>query len=269
MHKVKLNDGNEIPSLGLGTYQSRGKVVRQAVEYALEAGYRHIDTAKAYNNEEDIGAAIKSSYVQREEIFITSKLDNDEHGFNEALNALNKTLVRLRVDYLDLYLIHWPSNGKRVETWEAFEEMQQKGLCKSIGVSNFTPRHLQEILDNCDVTPAINQIEFNPFVYQKKIADFCKQENIRLEAYTPLARTQRFDEDDVKYISKKYDKTPAQILLRWSLQHGAVVIPKSTHKERIIENSKIFDFEIDEDDMEILNSKNEDLRVAPDPYGIQ
>ena len=269
MNKIKLNDGNEIPLLGLGTYDIRGEDVNKAIGYAFEAGYRHIDTAKSYYNEEEIGAAIKNNSIPRDEIFITTKLDNDDHGYKEAIKGLEKSLSKLQMDYVDLYLIHWPSNGKRIETWEAFEYLQQKGLVKSIGVSNFTVKHLQELLDNCEAPPAVNQIEFNPFVYQKDIADFCKEKNIRIEAYTPIARMQKFDDEDIQNISEKYGKTPAQILLRWNLQHDAIVIPKSSNKERIIENSKIFDFEISEDDMKILDSKNENLRLSADPHLIK
>ena len=269
MNKIKLNDGNEIPLLGLGTYEIRGEDVSKSIEYAFEAGYRHIDTAKAYYNEEEIGSALKKISLPREEIFITSKLDNDNHGYDEAIKGFEKSLSKLKLDYIDLYLIHWPSNGKRTETWKAFEHLQQEGLIKSIGVSNFTIEHLQELLDNCEIPPAVNQFEFNPFVYQKDIADYCKEKNIQIEAYSPIARSKKFDDEDIQKFTEKYGKTPAQILLRWSLQHGAIVIPKSSNKERIIENSKIFDFEIEEDDMEILNSKNENLRFSPNPHFIK
>ncbi len=269
MNKFKMNDGLEIPLLGLGTYNIRGKDVDSAVSYALEAGYRHFDTAKSYYNEKEIGRAIKNSAIPREELFITTKLDNNDHGFNEAIIALEKSLTLLEMDYIDLYLIHWPSNGKRIETWKAFEDLQKKGLIKSIGVSNFTAKHLQELIDNCEVVPAVNQFEFSPFVYQKDIADYCKENSIRIEAYSPIVRNHKSDDKDVKTISRKYGKTPAQILLRWSLQHDAIVIPKSSNKERIIENSQIFDFELSDDDMAILNSKNEDLRLSADPHLIK
>jgi len=269
MNTIKLNDGNEIPLLGLGTYDIRGEDVIKAIGYAFEAGYRHIDTAKSYYNEEEIGDAIKKQSLPREEIFITTKLDNDDHGYKEAIKAFEKSLSKLKVEYIDLYLIHWPYNGKRIETWRAFEHLQQKGLIKSIGVSNFTAKHLQELIDNCEVVPAVNQFEFNPFIYQKDIADFCKGNNIAIEAYSPIARNQRSNDKDVKNISEKYHKTPAQILLRWSLQHGAIVIPKSSNKERIIENTMIFDFTLSDDDMKILNAKNENLRFSPDPNPIK
>lgn len=268
MTTIKLNDGNDIPLLGLGTYEIRGEEVNKAISYALDAGYRHIDTAKSYYNEEEIGTALKKQSIPREKIFITTKLDNDDHGYDETMKAFKKSLSKLKTDYIDLYLIHWPYNGKRIETWRAFEHLQNKGLVKSIGVSNFTAKHLQELIDNCEVVPAINQFEFNPFIYQKDIADFCKGKNIMIEAYSPIARNHRPEDKDIKNISEKYNKTPAQILLRWSLQHRAIVIPKSSNKERIIENSQIFDFEISDEDMKILNSKNENLRFSPDPNPI-
>ena len=269
MNEIKLNDGTKIPTLGLGTYQLLGKDARASVTYALEAGYRHIDTAKAYNNEEEIGMEISNSSIPRKELFIATKLDNDAHGYSESINALEKSLMRLGMEYVDLYLIHWPSNGKRIETWKAFQDMQEKGLVKSIGVSNFTVDHLQELMDKGNIVPAVNQIEFNPYVYQKDIADFCNKNNITIEAYTPLARAKKFNDQDIKNLSKKYGKTLAQIFLRWSIQHEAVVIPKSKSKERIIENSQIFDFELTEDDMHILNAKHENLRASADPHTIK
>lgn len=267
--KIKLSNNVEMPILGLGTYQIRGKDTRQIVEYALETGYRHIDTAQAYYNEEEIGEILKSSSIPRKEIFITTKLDNSNHGYEEAIAAFERSLERLKIDYLDLYLIHWPSNGKRIETWRAFEYLLENNLSRAVGVSNYTVRHLQELFDNSSIKPQVNQIEFNPFVYQKDILDFCKQNDIQVEAYTPLARAKRFNDSDIKRFAGRYEKTPAQILLRWCLQKGSVVIPKSIHKERIKENSQIFDFEISDEDMKILDSKNENLRMSPDPHNIE
>ncbi len=269
MNNIKMNDGLEIPLLGLGTYDIRGEDVDIAVGYALDSGYKHFDTAKSYYNEIEIGRAIKNAAIPREELFITTKLDNNDHGYNESIKGLEKSLTRLGMDYVDLYLIHWPSNGQRVETWRAFEYLKEKGLAKSIGVSNFTVNHLKELIDNCDVVPAVNQIEFNPYIYQKDIADFCAENNILIEAYTPLARAKKISDEDILILSKKHEKTPAQILLRWSLQHNAIVIPKSSNKERIIENSQIFDFELSEDDMHILNLKHENLRASADPHFIK
>jgi diketogulonate reductase-like aldo/keto reductase len=263
--KIKLNNGIEIPYLGLGTYNiTRKKEVDRAMHSALDAGYRLIDTAAAYYNEEEIGEAIKSSQIPREEIFITTKLDNPDHGFKAAKKAFDKSLKKLNSDYIDLYLIHWPMK-KRNESWKAMEELLQSDKCRAIGVSNFMVRHLQEMEGNSIVVPAVNQIEFNPFVFDNKVLEYCQNQNIAVEAYTPITRGDRFKHPVIKDLSAKYERTPAQIMLRWTLQHNVIVIPKSSNPERIKENADIFDFEISDEDFEELNLLNESLRFSPDP----
>jgi len=265
-NRLKLNSRVEIPCLGLGTYNIRSqKDVDRAIHSALEVGYRLIDTAAGYYNETEIGKAIKNSSVPREEIFITTKLDNSDHGYQNTFKAFDESLKKLDCDYIDLYLIHWPMQ-KRNESWKAMEELLKGNKCRAIGVCNFTVRHLEELQENFSVVPAVNQFEFNPFVFQKKISDYCMANDIVVEAYTPIARNHKFNHPVIKEISGKYKKTPAQILLRWSLQHNAIVIPKSSNPDRIKENSEIFDFHISKEDMSKLNSMNEDLRLSPDPY---
>ena len=267
--RIKLNNGIEIPYIGLGTYELRGKTANESVNTALEAGYRLIDTAESYYNEEEVGEAIKNSRIPRDEIFVTTKLANENHGFNYTLRAFKGSLKRLGLDYVDLYLIHWPSDRLRDETWKAFEFLLREGSCRSIGVSNYTVRHLKELLSISSTVPAVNQIEFNPYIYQKEILNLCREKNIQLEGYTPLARTKKFTESVLKNISKKYSRSKAQILIRWSLQHNVITIPKSSDRNRIKENINVFDFEIADDDMQKLNSLNENLRFSPDPHNLE
>jgi len=265
--RLKLNNGIEIPYLGLGTYDIRGqKEVDKAIHAALETGYRLIDTAAAYYNEKEVGQAIKSSSILREEIFITTKLDNSDHGYQKTLKAFEKSLKELDLEYIDLYLIHWPISDKRNESWKAMVELLKQKKCKAIGVSNYTIRHLKELFESSSTLPAVNQIEFNPFVFQKEILDFCNTHHIAIEGYTPIARRKKFNHPVIKELSAKYEKTPAQIMLRWCLQHNVIVIPKSSNPERIKENADIFDFNLSDEDMMKMNSLNEELRFSPDPY---
>ena len=264
--RMKLNNGVEIPYLGLGTWEIRGrKDVDRAIHSALETGYRLIDTAAAYYNEKEIGEAIKSSAVSREEIFITTKLDNSDHGYKRALKAFETSLKKLDMDYVDLYLIHWPVKGKN-ESWKAMEELLKQGKCKAIGVSNFMIKHLEDLQKNSSILPAVNQIEFNPFVYEKEVIEYSQNLGIIIEAYTPIARGKRSKNTTIKELSEKYVKTEAQLMLRWGLQHKAIVIPKSSNPERIKENADIFDFNISDEDMEVLNLLDESLRYSPDPH---
>ena len=267
--RTKLNNGIEIPYIGLGTYQLKGKIAHESVNVALEAGYRLIDTAESYYNEKEVGGAIKNSRIPRNEIFVTTKLANENHGYDNTLRAFEDSLKRLGLDYIDLYLIHWPSSRLRNETWKAFESILQNGTCRSIGVSNYTVRHLKELLSSSSTIPAVNQVEFNPYIYQKEILDLCRGKNIQLEGYTPLARTKKFNESILKNISEKYGKSKAQILIRWSLQHNVITIPKSSNEYRIKENINVFDFEISDDDMDKLNSLDENLRFSPDPHNLE
>ena len=267
---VELNNGVEIPMLGLGTYKAKaGTEAREAVEYALEIGYRYIDTATIYTNEEDVGTAVRTSGIPRSEIFITTKVWNSDQGYDKTLKAFDKSLAKLGMDYVDLYLIHWPLKDKRIETWRALERLFQTGKCRAIGVSNYMINHLQELLSITPIVPAVNQVEFSPYLYQKELLGFCNERNICIQAYSPLVRGKKFNDIRLKNIAEKNCKTPAQILIRWSLQHNLVVLPKSSRKERIKENADIFDFVISKEDMEYLNTFDENYRVSWDPSGIE
>lgn len=267
--RVKLNDGIEMPIFGLGTFQTRsGRETKDAVLYALKAGYRLIDTAAAYGNEEDVGEAVRQSGISREEIFITTKLWNTDHGFDRALSAFDKSRKKLGLTYVDLYLIHWPEGGLRNETWKALEKLLKDGKCRAIGVSNYTIRHLKELLINLPTIPAVNQVEFHPYLYQKELLEFCREHKIQLEAYSPLTKGRKLTDPGLVRIAEKYSKTSAQILIRWVLQKGVAVIPKSSRKERIEENARVFDFEISPEDMKTLDSFNEDYRTSWDPTDV-
>jgi diketogulonate reductase-like aldo/keto reductase len=266
---AKLNNNIEIPRLGLGVYLSKpGKETFNAVTWALQAGYRHIDTARAYKNEGDVGKAIKESNIKREDVFITTKLWNQDQGYESALKAFDSSMDDLGFDYVDLYLIHWPVEEKRRDSWRALEKIYQEGRAKAIGVSNYTIKHLKEMDSYTGIKPAMNQVEFHPFLYQEDLLEYCRIKNVQLEAYSPLVRAERLDDPNILEIAHKYSKSAAQIMIRWSLQHDLVVIPKSVHRERIIENADVFDFEITDNDMEKLNSMNEELRIAWDPTNV-
>jgi len=257
-----LNNGVKIPRLGLGVYQaSPGESTLRAVKYALKIGYRLIDTAWLYGNEGDVGRAILESDIERDEIFITTKVWNSDQGYRSTLSACERSLQRLGLPYVDLYLIHWPVEGQGKDTWKAMIQLLREGKTRAIGVSNYEISHLQEIFQNFDVIPSVNQVEFHPFLFQEKLLEFCKNSNIQLEAYSPLTRGQRLDHPTLAGLAKKYGRNSAQILIRWSLQHGLVVIPKSIHENRIMENIQVFDFQLEESDMNLLNSLNEDLHT--------
>lgn len=259
---ITLNNGVAIPVLGLGVFQTaQGSETQNAVSWALEAGYRHIDTAAIYHNEEDVGIAIAQSGIPRQDIFVTTKLWNDDHGYDKALKACDTSLNRLGLDYVDLYLIHWHASMKIRETWRALIRLREEGKCRAIGVSNFVPRQIEKIIKDSGVVPAVNQVEFHPFLYQKELLAYCRSKGIQIEAYSPLTRGKRLDHPVLNSVAQKYGKTPAQILIRWGLQHGLVVLPKSAHKERILSNADVFDFEIGEEDMQTLDGLNENLRL--------
>lgn len=268
-YKIKLDNGVDIPQFGLGVYLTKsGSECINAVTWALEANYRLIDTAKIYGNEKEVGEAVRNSGIKREEIFITTKLWNDDHGYESALKAFDISLKTLNTDYIDLYLIHWPGSGKRKETWKALEKIYESGYCRAIGVSNYMVNHLNELFSYANIIPAVNQVEFSPFIYDKKLLELCNKNNIVLEAYSPLTRMKKANDLRLINIGKKYGKTPAQILIRWAIDHELIVIPKSSKKERIIENANVFDFELDISDLEILDNLDEGYRVAWDPTKI-
>ena len=258
-----------MPILGLGVYQTPpGRVTQNSVKFALKLGYRHVDTARIYGNEADVGEAVRESGILREDLFVTTKLWNSDQGYDSTLRAYEASLKRLGLDYVDLYLVHFPVPDVRKESWRAMETLFKKGRCRAIGVSNFTIRHLEELTEESDVIPSVNQVEFHPFLYQKELLDYCQGKRIQVEAYSPLARGERFKQPRILSLAKKYSKTPAQLMIRWGIQHGVVVIPKSTREERIRENSQVFDFDISDDDMMSLDSLNEDLRLNWDPTSV-
>ncbi|RIB01289.1 aldo/keto reductase [Gigaspora rosea] len=268
---ITLNNGNKIPVIGLGLFQSEsGQTAKQAALWALEAGYRHLDTAAVYGNEKDVGIAIAESKIPRENIFITTKIANtgNKIGYESTLKAADTSLKNLQSGYIDLLLIHSPLPGpqKRAETYKALQELVKRGLVKSIGVSNYGVKHLQELLDsNPEIKPAINQVEIHPWLARSDIVSFCNKHNIVVEAYSPLTRGKKLNDPTLTGIANKYGKTPAQILVRWGLQHNFVTIPKSTKLERINENANVFDFEIKQSDMETLDGLDEYLVVSWDP----
>lgn len=261
-----MNNGLEIPRLGLGVYETApGEVTRNAVREALRVGYRHIDTARIYGNEADVGAAVRDSGVPRGEVFVTTKLWNDDQGHDAALRAFDASLSRLGLEYVDLYLVHWPVPGKRLESWKALEEIAGDGRARSIGVSNFMAQHLAELLGEVSVMPAVNQIELSPFNQQRAARAVCEENGIVVEAYSPLTRGQRLNDPVVAGVAARTKRSPAQVLLRWSLQTGLVVLPKSARPERIRENAAIFDFELSADDMAKLDALDEGLATGWDP----
>jgi diketogulonate reductase-like aldo/keto reductase len=268
---IKLNTGAEMPQIGFGTWQIESQeAAANSVHTALEAGYRLIDTAKIYGNEEGVGKGIKGSGIAREEIFVTTKLWNGDQGYQSALKAFDASLERLGMDYIDLYLIHWPATDKRAESWKALQEIYKSGRAKAVGVSNYTVGHLEELLAEFDTVPAVNQVEFHPFIYdeQKELLEFCKQKGIVLEAYSPLARAHNMENPALVAIAKRHAKTPAQIMLRWAIQHGTVPIPKSSNTQRIKENFMLFDFELAKEEIHTIDMLSGGNRVTWDPTNL-
>jgi diketogulonate reductase-like aldo/keto reductase len=266
---ARLNNGVTIPYLGLGVYQSPpGSVTYQAVRAALETGYRHIDTAAVYENERDVGKAVRESGVPREEIFVTTKLWSSDQGYDSALRAFDASLDRLGFEKIDLYLIHWPLPEKRRESWKALRAIAASGRARAIGVSNYTIRHLEELLGETSIAPSVNQVELNPFLRQQALQDFCRKHAIQLEAYSPLAQAERLGDPRLGQVAARHGKTPAQAMIRWALQLGIVAIPKSVRAERIRENSEVFDFELSERDMAELSGLDEGFRTCWDPTDL-
>ncbi len=266
---VKLNNGVAMPLLGLGVYLMRpGQETYEAVRAALETGYRLIDTASLYGNEEDVGRAVKDSAVPREEVFITTKLWNGDHGYDSALRAFDASLKRLGLGYVDLYLIHFPVPNLRNESWRALGKILDSGSARAIGVSNYTERHLKELLRHASIVPAVNQVEFSPFLYQRDLLEFCRKHRIQLEAYAPLTAGRRLHDPRISAIAKRHARTNAQVLLRWAIQHRLVVIPKSRHLNRIAENARIFDFELTTEEVSALDSLDEGFRSSWDPTAV-
>lgn len=262
---IMLNNGVSMPGLGLGVFKvGDGSPVSAAVKSALRAGYRAIDTAAVYGNEVGVGIGLKESGVPREDVFVTSKVWNADQGYDATLKAFDASLERLGLSYLDLYLIHWPVAGKYVETWQALTELYHEGRVRAIGVSNFHIHHLKDILETSDVVPAVDQIELHPLLNQKEIRDFCQMNNIVVEAWSPLMKG-NLDLPVLEQLAKSYGKTPAQIVLRWHIQHGVVIIPKSVHDYRIRENANIFDFSLSSADMDAIDALHAGRRFGADP----
>ena len=261
-----LNNGLEMPWLGFGVYLiNDGQEVEKSVCAALETGYRSIDTAAVYKNERGVGKAIRESGIPRKDIFLTTKVWNSDMREEHTLEAFEESLEKLGTDYVDLYLVHWPVEDFYKKTWKDMEKIYQSGRAKAIGVSNFLIHHLEDLLSDSQIEPAVNQIEFHPFLVQPKLLQFCRDHGIQVEAWSPLMRGKIIHESCVQAIAEKHNRTPAQIILRWDLQHRVVTIPKSVHRERIVENSKIFDFELSEADMKEIDSLDINKRVGPDP----
>ena len=267
--RQRLNDGREVPRLGLGVYRAApGGEARAAVRWALEAGYRHLDTASAYGNERDVGDGLRDSGLAREEVYVTTKLWNSDQGYEQALRACRQSLKELGLGYVDLYLIHWPIEELRRDSWRALVQLQKDGLCRSIGVSNFTAPHLEQLRQTSDVVPAVNQVEMHPFLAQRELRGHCAREGIAIEAYSPLVKGRRFDHPVVAAVARRCGRSPAQVLLRWALEQGVVAIPKSVRHERIQENAAVFDFELAEEDLRALDGLDADLHTAWNPTAI-
>lgn len=263
---LTLGSGARIPQVGLGVWQTRaGTTTRQAVLEAFKVGYRHVDTARAYGNEADVGAAVRSSGIQRDQVFVTTKLWNDDQGYDEALRAFDGSMSRLGLEYVDLYLLHWPVAGKRLDSWRALERIYEEKRARSIGVSNFLVPHLEELLGKAKHPPVVNQIELTPFLQRRDTVDFCRQQGIVIEAYSPLTHGQRLDHPVLLDIARRVDRTIAQVLLRWSLQKGNVILPKSSKPARIAENARLFDFALDGRAMSELDALEEGLVTGWDP----
>ncbi len=269
MKNLKLASGYEIPMVGLGVFLAEnGQETENAVKWALESGYRHIDTAKIYGNETAVGNAIKASGVKREDIFVTTKLWNEDIRQKNSAEAIKSSLKDLQLDYIDLYLIHWPADGF-VEAWQQLENFYKQGLVRSIGVSNFHKVHLDALLPSCNIVPMVNQIESHPRLSNYELINYCKDKNIEIEAWSPLGGGSTAAElllnDTLVSIGKKYNKSSAQVIVRWNVQRDVIVLPKSVHKERIAQNIDVFDFELSADDMKAIDGLNTNSRVGAHP----
>jgi len=266
---VKLHNGFEMPQFGLGVWRSEpGAETEQAVRWAIEAGYRHIDTAAIYQNEASVGKAVAESGVPREQVFVTTKVWNSDQGYDGALRAFQTSLNKLAMDYVDLYLIHWPVKGKFKETWRAFEHIYGEGRAKAIGVSNFLVHHLEDLLGSAKVKPMVNQVEFHPRLQQPELLAFDQKNEIAHEAWAPIMKGRVNDIPEIQAIAKTHGKTPVQVTLRWELQKGVVTIPKSVKQERIASNVDVFDFELSEKEMAAIDGLDRGERIGPHPDEI-
>lgn len=261
-----LHNGVKMPWFGLGVFKvQEGEEVVSSVKAAIKNGYQSIDTAAVYKNEEGVGQAIKEAGVPREELFITTKVWNSDQGYESTLEAFETSLSKLGLEYLDLYLIHWPVKGKYNDTWKALEKLYKDGRVRAIGVSNFHVHHLEDLLGHAEIKPMVNQVEYHPHLTQEELRAFCKKEGIQLEAWSPLKQGELLTEPTIVKIAEKHKKSPAQIILRWDLQNEVVTIPKSIKENRMIENASIFDFELTTEEMKGISSLNKNERIGPDP----
>lgn len=267
--RVKLNNGVEMPWFGLGVFESEeGTEVENAVLTALANGYRSIDTAAMYHNEKGVGRAIKASGIPREEIFVTTKVWNSDQGYRSTFEAFEKSMEKLDINYVDLYLIHWPKGKKSVDTWKAMEELYKRGKIRALGVSNFLVHHLEDFLPECQVLPTVNQVEFHPELSQPELMEYCKINGIQMEAWSPIMKGAVNNINLLRELASKYGKSPVQIVLRWDIQKGVVTIPKSAKPKRIISNAAIFDFEIGAEDMKKIDGLNKNNRTGFHPDKI-
>lgn len=264
MKYFKLSNGVEIPALGFGTWKIKGEDCYIAVKEAIKQGYRHIDTAWIYRNEKEVGRAIKDSGFDRSDFFITTKCWNDHRGYENTLKAFKESCDNLQVDYLDLYLLHWPKKLDK-ESWKAIEELYDLGKIRAIGVSNYHQHHLEDLYTIARIKPMVDQVEFHPRLTQVSLMEFLRKENIQMESWSPLMQGKVLDIPLLDDLSKKYNRSITQIVLRWNIQKGVVVIPKSITPSRIKENFEIFDFELDKEDIVLIDSLNEDIRTGADP----
>ncbi|MFT4414340.1 aldo/keto reductase [Fredinandcohnia humi] len=265
-----LHNGVKMPWFGIGVFKvEEGPELVNAVKTAITHGYRSVDTAAIYENEEGVGKGIieglKEARMSREELFVTSKVWNADLGYESTIAAYERSLEKLGLEYLDLYLIHWPVSGKYKDAWRALETLYKEGRVKAIGVSNFQIHHLEDVIKDAEIKPMVNQVEYHPRLTQKDLQAFCQKNDIQLEAWSPLMQGHLLDNEILQEIATKHNKSVAQIILRWDLQNGVVTIPKSTKEHRIVENTNIFDFELTNDEMEVIHGLNQNLRVGPDP----
>ncbi len=266
---IVLNNGQHIPQLGFGVFLVEPHNTMAAVGTALKTGYRHIDTAEMYGNEKEVGAAISASGLDRSEVFVTTKLSNDAHRPDDARRAFDRSLQALGFDYVDLFLIHWPLpsryDGDYVSTWRTLEEFYRDGRARTIGVSNFQPHHLRRLHQECEIPPAVDQIEIHPYLTQDEVRRFCAEHEIAVEGWSPLGRGRLLGDPTLDDIARRVGKTPAQVVLRWHIERGDIVFPKSVMPERIRENIDIFDFELSGADVEAITALNRNERTGPDP----
>ena len=263
---IPLSNGIQMPALGLGVLKAQdGNEVTQAVQSAIEQGYRLIDTASIYRNESGVGQGLQNVVIPREQIFLTTKVWNNEQGYEQTLNAFEKSLKRLQTNYLDMYLIHWPVKGKYKDTWRALEQLYRDGRVRAIGVSNFQVHHLEDLLRDANIRPMVNQVEMHPYLQQADLVAFAQENHIRLEAWRPIMQGQVNQVPELQAIGAQYGKSPVQVTLRWLYQLGVIAIPKSVNAERIGHNADIFDFELSNQDMSLIRQLDQGLRLGPDP----